>query len=227
MKCTVSHVVVATYRLLSRQVKDERGQNVLEAALVLPLIVLIAVLLMDFGMAIETYNETNGAVREAVQFGARINGLGADEDETVAVANCEARGLSRIIGECDDLEQIPMLHRSLDVLTLLNPRYRDAWAEDPLRTSVHLTSTYDRTTGIVTLQVAAEYDPIVPAFYDSIPIRVRASTAHLQGATSITLPEGALDGAGSGGRGCEAYGGPGCNIVFDGIEDGGGGDSFP
>lgn len=63
--------------MFRRLVKNERGQSILEFALVAPLLLILMVGIFDFGRVYSTYLNMNMATQEA----ARIGSLGASDAE--------------------------------------------------------------------------------------------------------------------------------------------------
>ncbi|WP_236838583.1 TadE/TadG family type IV pilus assembly protein [Caldalkalibacillus salinus] len=59
-------------------VKDQKGQSLLEFAIVIPLLLLLVIGIFDFGRVMYTYMQVNITTQEA----ARLGGLGND-DETI------------------------------------------------------------------------------------------------------------------------------------------------
>lgn len=73
-------------RLLTRYVKNNRGQALVEFALMLPVIMLLVVGTMDFGLIIHQHM----VVAEAAREGARSAALGGSNDTVIAVAKTAA-----------------------------------------------------------------------------------------------------------------------------------------
>lgn len=56
----------------SRKTKRERGQGMLEFALMLPIILLLLMAVMDFGRMLFLYSQVSNAAREAARFGSVV-----------------------------------------------------------------------------------------------------------------------------------------------------------
>ena len=73
---------------------DSRGQGIVEFALVLPVMILILLVAVDFGRLAFTYVQVNNAAREAASLASQNIGYGADvlRDRVEHEANLQAQG---------------------------------------------------------------------------------------------------------------------------------------
>lgn len=77
---------VAEMSLLKRYIKNSRGQALVEFALALPVLILLVIGMMDFGIIINQYM----VVAEAAREGARSAALGGDNATVTTVAKTAA-----------------------------------------------------------------------------------------------------------------------------------------
>ena len=63
---------------MRRSITAETGQNLLEFALILPIILLLVLALAEFGRIVLIYSEVSNASREAARFGASVAPGGPD-----------------------------------------------------------------------------------------------------------------------------------------------------
>jgi Flp pilus assembly protein TadG len=64
-------------RFIRRKGQDERGQNLVEFALIVPFFLLLVFAIVDFGMGFHAYITITNSARE----GARLGAVGGDADE--------------------------------------------------------------------------------------------------------------------------------------------------
>jgi len=76
--------------ILRRSQKKNRGQAIVEFALILPIFILILFGIVEFGMVFNQYLVVTSASRE----GARIAALGGTDAETVAIVNTAAASIN-------------------------------------------------------------------------------------------------------------------------------------
>ena len=77
-------------RNIRRSLKKNKGQAIVEFALILPIFILILFGIMEFGLLFNQYLVVTSASRE----GARIAALGGTDAETVAIVNSSAASIN-------------------------------------------------------------------------------------------------------------------------------------
>lgn len=83
---------------LRRRVRSERGAELIEFALTLPLLLLVVLGIIEFGFLFQEYEVVTNAAREGARIAALTNSAGYTNDEVVARVNdyLEAGGLDLV-----------------------------------------------------------------------------------------------------------------------------------
>lgn len=78
----------------------ERGQGLVEFAVIFPVFIAIMFAIIDGGLLMGRYNNINNSAKEA----ARLGAVGADLDQIIIRAQEQAHGgLDAPVGDCDDM----------------------------------------------------------------------------------------------------------------------------
>jgi len=190
----------------------QRGQAVLELALVLPLLVLIMAAICDLGRAMTRYSAHVGIVRDAANLGSRIIDL---DPSSVVTAGSSIQQLGP--GAAGHL----LMHYRARQLLLLRDRSIDF-------SKVQLTSRYDNVKQLVTFSMTLSFPTIFGAVFGTFPITSKVTFPY-------SMASGQQGGVAPPSDGCDATlssnwgnsdadnsGGSGGGV--GGAETGGGGD---
>jgi len=79
-------------RASGRQKRRERGQSLVETAVVLPILLLLLAAAVDFGRAFDAYIVLTNAAREGARFGSTNPGLAAEEIHDIVIRDIMGSG---------------------------------------------------------------------------------------------------------------------------------------
>lgn len=113
-----------TYRI--QLARRERGQSLVEAAVILPILLLLVAAVVDFGRAFDTYIVLTNAAREGARFGSLANPLTESEIKDLVYDDVVGSGtnITDLSGfQKDDI----VLQASTDVVTVTVSYNVDLW----------------------------------------------------------------------------------------------------
>ena len=112
-----------------KQRRRERGQSLVETAVVLPILLLLLAAIVDFGRAFDAYIILTNAVREGARFGATNPEVAGDDLKQLVVDDVIGSGtnVTRLTGfGLDDVEVYGQFEGSTEVIVTATVQF-DLW----------------------------------------------------------------------------------------------------
>ena len=88
---------------LKRKAKSDRGASLIEAALVVPLLILLAFGAAEFGFVFLDFLNVSSAAREGARVGSAV-GTATDADTLISGSDCRGNRRSRQLNHRSDLD---------------------------------------------------------------------------------------------------------------------------
>jgi Flp pilus assembly protein TadG len=110
----------------TRPGRRERGQSLVEAAVILPILLLLVAAVVDFGRAFDTYIVLTNAAREGARFGSLANPLTESEIKDLVYDDVVGSGTN--ITDLSSFQKDDIvLQASTDVVTVTVAYNMDLW----------------------------------------------------------------------------------------------------